>query len=61
LRCGSGASSGETHQESTDVQHGFVFAKVGESGDHEADNEDKVMTNQCLLPAIVLHGFVDEK
>jgi bisphosphoglycerate-dependent phosphoglycerate mutase len=60
LTSGSGASSGESQKESSNVQHGFVFAKVSESGDQEAGNEDKVMYNQCLLPSIVLHGFVDE-
>jgi hypothetical protein len=37
-----------------------VFAKVSQSGDQEAGNEDKIMSNQRLLPTIVLHWFVDE-
>ncbi len=60
LTSGSRASSCESHEESSNVQHGFVFAKVSESGDQEAGNEDKVMSNQRLLPSIVLHWFVDE-
>jgi len=56
----AGASSCESHEEPSNVQRGFVFAKVSQSGDQEAGNEDKVMSNQCLLPTIVLHWFVNE-
>jgi hypothetical protein len=57
----SGASGGETHEESSNVQHGFMFAKVSESSDEKSGYEDKVMANQGFLPAKVLHGFVDEQ
>lgn len=58
---GSGTSRSNAHQETANVQHGFVFTEMSEAGDEEAANEDDVMANESLFPSVIFHRFVDEQ
>lgn len=57
----SSGSASQPNQVATNVQHRFVFAKIGESHNEETADVEEIMSDQGLLAAVILHGFADDQ